>query len=129
MRQGFDLDQCAGMFRQSYDTFMESTFQTFKPSDVVLRGGIYEELNIFGSPTYRVAIIMDGERLPCSPRGFTWRSRRPISEWSPAQLYAKAAEYQTMAATASTADVMHNLLELAARLQELAANKDDGRPL
>ncbi len=112
------------MFRWPYVIFMEHRFE---PDDIVLRGGVYEELNIFGSPTYRTVMIREGERLPTSPRGFTWRARRSIiSDWSPAQLCAKATEYRQMAATASTADIMHILLDLAAELQEMAASKDDG---
>jgi len=38
--------------------------------------GHYEELNVFGSPTGRIAHAAEGEELPASPRGFTWRRIR-----------------------------------------------------
>jgi hypothetical protein len=35
--------------------------------------GQYEELNVFGTPTGKVAHVREGERLPRAPRGFSWR--------------------------------------------------------
>ena len=47
--------------------------------------------------------------------------RRPrLSDLSPAQVLARAAEYRRTAATASTADMMEALLELATRFEEQA---------
>jgi hypothetical protein len=39
--------------------------------------GRYEELNVFGSPTGRIERVREGEPLPASPRGHSWR---PIEE-------------------------------------------------
>jgi hypothetical protein len=36
--------------------------------------GRYEELNVFSAPTGKAVRIEQGETLPASPRGFTWRS-------------------------------------------------------
>jgi hypothetical protein len=35
--------------------------------------GLYEELNVFGSPTGKVEHAHEGEQLPHAPRGFSWR--------------------------------------------------------
>jgi hypothetical protein len=35
--------------------------------------GLYEELNVFGSPTRKVEHVQEGERLPRAPRDFSWR--------------------------------------------------------
>jgi hypothetical protein len=35
--------------------------------------GRYEQLNVFGTPTGRLAHVREGEQLPSAPRGFTWR--------------------------------------------------------
>jgi hypothetical protein len=48
-----------------------------RPGDPAPETGHYEELNVFGSPTGRVHHATDGESLPPSPRGFTWRLVRP----------------------------------------------------
>jgi hypothetical protein len=48
-------------------------------SDIELQApltGHYEELNVFGTPTGTIIHVRAGERLPCQPRGFTWRLRR-----------------------------------------------------
>ena len=62
----------------------------------------------------------EGEELPRTPRGLTWR---PLAELSAADLRAKAWDYRRMAATARTAEVMDNLLKLAERFEELANRK------
>jgi hypothetical protein len=35
--------------------------------------GHYEELNVFGARTGKVAHVEEGEEMPSAPRGFTWR--------------------------------------------------------
>ena len=46
-----------------------------------------------------------------------------LSERTPAELLARAAEYRRMAETASTADVRDALLRLAERLEAMAARR------
>jgi hypothetical protein len=47
--------------------------QEHQPGSLAPVTGHYEELNVFGTPTKRVQHVRKGERLPPSPRGFTWR--------------------------------------------------------
>jgi hypothetical protein len=47
--------------------------QEDQPDTHAAATGHYEELNIFGSPTGKVAHVLEGERLPLAPRGFSWR--------------------------------------------------------
>lgn len=47
--------------------------QEYQPAARAPATGLYEELNIFGSPTGRVEHVQGGERLPQAPRGFSWR--------------------------------------------------------
>jgi hypothetical protein len=35
--------------------------------------GLYQELNVFGTPTGRRKIAQEGEQLPCAPIMFSWR--------------------------------------------------------
>lgn len=37
------------------------------------QGGVYQQLNIFGTPTDTTIRVEQGEPLPAAPRGFTWR--------------------------------------------------------
>jgi hypothetical protein len=43
------------------------------PGENASRAGRYQELNVLGSPTGQVAHVDEGEALPVSPRGFSWR--------------------------------------------------------
>jgi hypothetical protein len=43
------------------------------PGEGAAETGHYEELNVFGTPTGDKTHAQQGERLPVSPRGFTWR--------------------------------------------------------
>jgi hypothetical protein len=58
-----------------------------------------------------------------------------LSERTPAELLARAADYRRMAETASTADVRDALLRLAERLEAMAARRSPdaidkkGKPL
>jgi hypothetical protein len=44
-----------------------------RPGEPAFRSGQYEELNVFGSRTGRMAHVEEGKELPGAPRGFTWR--------------------------------------------------------
>jgi hypothetical protein len=44
-----------------------------QPCDLAPATDHYEELNIFGARTGKVAHVVAGEPLPKAPRGFTWR--------------------------------------------------------
>jgi hypothetical protein len=66
---------------------------------------------------------MEGEKLPTSARGFTWR---PLANRSVAELRARAARYHAMAASASTEQAMNSLQKLACRFDELAAPRERG---
>jgi hypothetical protein len=47
-----------------------------QPDEPASRAGRYDELNVFGTPTGRVSHVGEGEELPKSPRGFSWRHAR-----------------------------------------------------
>ena len=47
----------------------------YKPNEKAPISGIYELLNIFGSPHGKTAFVCQGERLPLAPRDYTWRQR------------------------------------------------------
>ncbi len=92
-----------------------------QPGDRAPTSGSYQELNVFGSPTGRVALVAKGNELPIAPRGFTWR---PLSERSIAELRAQAAEYRRMAGTARTVAVMRGLYNVADRLEAVAEQRE-----
>jgi hypothetical protein len=48
-----------------------------KPAPVNPLDSRYEELNVLGTPTGKVAHVGEGEALPGSPRGFSWRHVAP----------------------------------------------------
>jgi hypothetical protein len=48
-----------------------------QPGEPASRAGRYAELNVFGTPTGKVAYVGEGEELPSSPRGFSWRHMAP----------------------------------------------------
>jgi hypothetical protein len=79
--------------------------------------GEYEELNVFGTPTGRVAVVEKDEELPGAARAFSWRrlGDRPVAE-----IRASAAEYRRMAETARTAGVRDDLRKLAERFDRFA---------
>lgn len=87
--------------------------------------GLFEELNIFGTPTGIMTARDEGEPLPGAPRGFRWR---PLAELSVPELRARAAHYRDMAATATTQAVMEALLRIAERLEAKAGQGDGQRP-
>jgi hypothetical protein len=43
-------------------------------------GGIYQQCNVFGSTTGVSIALANGQKLPASPRGFTWRLLEPLPE-------------------------------------------------
>lgn len=83
--------------------------------------GLYEELNVFGTPTRAVVIADESDELPPRPRGFTWR---PLAERSAAELHAYAGDYRRMAETASTLNVMAACFRIAIRLEALAERRE-----
>jgi hypothetical protein len=95
-----------------------------RPGEPAPGPDLYEELNVFGSPTGKVVVMVRGETFPVAPHGFTWRA---LSELSVSELRAKARLHRAMAATAATDAVMVSLLKLAARFDALADQRD-GRP-
>ena len=42
------------------------------PGESAPRDGLYQEHNVFGTPTGRRVAIRIGESLPSAPMGFTW---------------------------------------------------------
>jgi len=92
-----------------------------QPGEPAPNAGAYEELNVFGTPTGKVAVVSKDEEFPAAARGFTWRH---LGEQSPAELRARAAEYRRMAQTAKTAAVMDSLLKLAERFDALAGQRE-----
>jgi hypothetical protein len=46
---------------------------TQHPGEMARMGGLYKQLNIFGTPTGATVRAKQGEPLPAAPRGFTWR--------------------------------------------------------
>ena len=92
-----------------------------KPGDPASSCGRYQELNVFGMATGKVALMIEGDELPASPRGFTWRL---VSERSAAELRANAAEYRRMAGTASTPEVRDRLNTIADRFDALADRRE-----
>ena len=95
----------------------------YQPGERAPAAGDYEELNVFGSWTGKVALLAAGDPFPASARGFTWR---PLAARSAAELRAHAAEYRRMAAAARTPEASHGLSRVAERLETLAAQRDQG---
>jgi hypothetical protein len=93
----------------------------YRPGESAPSSGQYQELNIFGAPTGRMALMAEGAQLPAAPRGFTWR---PLSQRSAAELRAEAARYRRMADTATTVPVRDGLRRIADRLDALAVQKE-----
>jgi hypothetical protein len=83
--------------------------------------GPYEELNVFGTPTGNTIFVLEGEKLPTGPRGFTWR---PLADRSVPELRARADRYRAMAAAATDQQVADSLQKLAWRFDELAAQRE-----
>jgi hypothetical protein len=100
-------------------------FTEYQPGDRPPGPGEYEELNVFGSPTGRIAAVAKDEELPAAPRGFTWR---PLAEQSIDELRVRAAEYRRMARTATTASVRDSLHKVAERFDSLANRRESGEP-
>lgn len=110
-----DIDQCRR--ERGTGNLASMAFIEHQPGDPAPSSGEYEELNVFGTPTGRIAEVAKGEQLPASARGFTWR---PLAQHSLAELRERAAEYRRMAETARTTDVMGSLRKLAERFDTLA---------
>lgn len=94
----------------------------YEPGTPAPVAGSYQELNIFGAPTGAAVYSAKGALLPRLPRGFRWRfvARPLISEMSAADLLARAADFQRMAATAATAETRDALLRIAKRFKDAA---------
>ena len=100
-----------------------------QPGDPAPNSGESEELNVFGTPTGRTAVLAKDEMLPGTSRGFSWRS---LSDYSVEELRERAAECRRMAEGARTAEVMGSLRRLAERFEALADQREavqggDGR--
>ncbi len=89
----------------------------FAPGSLAPRSGLFEEVNVLGTPTGVITVQDEGEPFPGAPRGFMWR---PLAELSASHLRAQAARYRRMAATATTEPVMASLLRVAERLEATA---------
>jgi len=61
---------------QRYNRAMEP-HEEHQPGEPASRAGRYDELNVFGTPTGKVTHVREGEELPHSPRGFSWRYAAP----------------------------------------------------
>ncbi len=79
------------------------------------------QLNVFGSATGRVALVMEDEELPAAPRGFSWRA---LPERSSAELRGRAAEYRRMGEAPATVPVADKLRSLAERFDALADQRE-----
>ncbi len=97
------------------------TIDEHQPGGRAPRFGQYQEVNVLGVPTGKVALMMEGDEFPAAPRGFGWRL---LSERSAAELRAQAAEYRRMAETARTTDVRTRLNKIAERLDALAERRE-----
>ena len=95
----------------------------FQSGEAVPDSGVYEERNVFGTPTGHAVAVEKGETFPAIPRGYTYRS---LATLSAAELRAKAAHFRRMAGTASTEFAMTGLLKLAERLEALADRREAG---
>lgn len=93
------------------------------PHSAAPHTGLFEELNIFGSPTGLAAFVTKGDMLPAAPRGFVWR---PLQTLSSAELRERAEQYREMAATARTAVAVEGLLKLAERFDAMAEQRERG---
>jgi hypothetical protein len=96
----------------------------YQPGGRAPSAGEYEELNVFGTPTGRVAVMEKDEELPYAARGFSWRA---LGDRSVAEIRASAAEYRRMAKTARTAGVGDSLRKLAGRFDRLADQRERNR--
>lgn len=96
----------------------------YQPGERAPASGQYEELNVFGSQTGQVVVVLADEDFPPAPRGFTWRR---LTERPPAELLAQAATYRGMAANAATAEVKAALEEIARRHEALAEQRTRDR--
>ena len=70
---------------------------------------------MFAAPTGNTIFVLEGEKLPSSPRGFTWR---PLADRLVAERRARAARYRAMAAAATTEQARDSLQKLAGRFDE-----------
>ena len=93
----------------------------YQPGEPAPSAAAYEELNIFGTPTGRIAVLAKDETFPPAARGFRWR---PLSDHSVAELRARAAEYRRMAQTARTPNAMDSLRRLAERFDAMADQRE-----
>ena len=93
----------------------------FVPGEQAPSFGLYQELDVYGTPTGRVVAMVQEETFPAAPRGFKWRA---LTELSVSELRAKATQYRAMAGTATTEAVMTALLRLAERFDALADQRE-----
>ena len=93
----------------------------YQPGERAPRSARYQEVNIFGTPTGKVAYAVAGAVLPFAPHGFAWR---PLRDQTAAELRARADEYRRMAETATTAPVRTGLRKIADRLAAMADDRE-----
>jgi hypothetical protein len=96
------------------------TQDEFQPGDTAPASGQYIALNVFGSPTDTIVTMRQGQSFPSLPCSFTWK---PLSAYSAQELRDRAQQYCQMAGTASTADVMEELLGLGRCFDEMADSR------
>ena len=92
-----------------------------RPCTPVTHNGLFERLNVKGNLTGVMAFKQNGEAMLGAPRDLTWR---PLSELSVWELRARAVRYREMAETATTAQVMNGLLNIAGRLDNMADQRE-----
>ena len=51
-----------------------------RPGEPAPGAGVYQEHNVFGTPTGRHVTLGAGELLPRSPLGFTWTQVTPATD-------------------------------------------------
>jgi hypothetical protein len=114
----FDLDRWG---RQTVVSLIVMAHSEAYPGEPAPGSGPYEELNVFGTPTGKTIFVLEGEELPSTPRGFSWRS---LADRSAVELRNRAARFRAMADTASDPQTMNSLRKLAEQFQALANERE-----
>jgi hypothetical protein len=88
-----------------------------RPGERAPYSGHYEQCDVLGVRTGKVAYVREGDELPAAPLGFAWRppTRRSVTE-----LRAEAAEYRRLSESAVMTPVITALREIADRFDALA---------
>jgi hypothetical protein len=88
-----------------------------RPLSPAPRGGLFEEINLFGAPTGVMTRVNRGEALPGAPRGFTWR---PLPDVPREELLRRAESVREMANRLEISRAREALFRLATGLEGLA---------